>query len=61
MTLGSHKAEPDADFQKSSGIEYYIIDEILKSANGKINIESNKSQIGNTIEIHWPLTAKQLP
>jgi len=58
MTLGSYQAEPDTDFQKSSGIGYYIIHEILKSVNGKINIEPNVNNIGTTVEIHWPLFAK---
>ena len=58
LKTGSHKAEPDTDFQKSSGIGYYIIHEILKSVNGKINIESIEGQIGTTVEILWPLTIK---
>jgi signal transduction histidine kinase len=58
LKTGSYQAEPDTDFQKSSGIGYYIIHEILKSVNGKINIEPNENNIGTTVEIHWPLLAK---
>jgi hypothetical protein len=58
LKTGSYQAEPDTDFQKSSGIGYYIIHEILKSVNGKINIEVNESKIGTTVEIHWPLLVK---
>lgn len=49
-----HLTLPDTDHQKSSGIGYYIIREILKSVNGKIEISSNDKKVGTEITIIWP-------
>lgn len=55
LQSGSPKTQPDTDHQKSSGIGYYIIHEILKSVNGTIQISEPKTQAGTEIIITWPL------
>lgn len=54
LKSGSSITQPDTDYQKSSGIGYYIIHEILKSVNGNIQI-SESGNIGTEIIITWPL------
>jgi two-component system phosphate regulon sensor histidine kinase PhoR len=55
LQSGSPKTQPDTDYQKSSGIGYYIIHEILKSVNGTIQISKPEIQTGTEITITWPL------
>lgn len=55
LQSGSPKTQPDTDHQKSSGIGYYIIHEILKSVNGTIQISEPEIQTGTEITITWPL------
>ena len=54
-TTGTDTPEHDTDFQKSSGIGYHIIHEILRTVNGNISIAKSTSGIGTDVTIYWPI------